>query len=92
MSKRGIYGEDNIDITRCSHPPKRPRTKEGDGVDRLSSLSDELLLHILSCLPIPSLIDCQRCFLRDRDNQSPVATNKLTGFPFALGCRIGFTL
>lgn len=75
MSKRRIDGEDDIDATRYSHPPKRPRTKEADGVDRLSSLSNELLLHILSCLPIPSLIDCQRCFIRDRDNQPPVTTD-----------------
>ena len=60
MSKRRIDSEDSY-----SHPPKRPRTKEADGVDRLSPLSDELLLHILSCLPIPSLISCQRCLMRD---------------------------
>ncbi|KAL1955670.1 hypothetical protein VTO42DRAFT_8215 [Malbranchea cinnamomea] len=36
---------------------KRVRT---DQHDRLSSLSDEILLHILSFLPIPSLLTCQR--------------------------------
>ena len=40
--------------------PKRIRTSEGDGVDRFSSLSDELLLQILSFLPRSSLITCQR--------------------------------
>lgn len=61
MSKRNIGNEDSY-----PRPPKRPRTKEADGVDRLSSLSDELLLHILFCLPIPSLISCQRCFIRGK--------------------------
>ncbi|OJJ44194.1 hypothetical protein ASPZODRAFT_122598 [Penicilliopsis zonata CBS 506.65] len=38
---------------------KRLRSAGLDNTDRLSSLSDELLLHILSFLPIPSLIICQ---------------------------------
>lgn len=59
MSKRRIYDDESSrsssSIVSHSHPPKRSRK-----IDRLSSLSDELLLHILSCLPIPSLIVCQR--------------------------------
>ncbi|KAL1985568.1 hypothetical protein VTN96DRAFT_7788 [Rasamsonia emersonii] len=43
-----------------SPPSKRHCGGEVDRVDRLSSLSDEILLHILSFLPIPSLIVCQR--------------------------------
>ncbi|KAL1967244.1 hypothetical protein VTN77DRAFT_3290 [Rasamsonia byssochlamydoides] len=43
-----------------SPPSKRHRGGEVDQVDRLSALSDEILLHILSFLPIPSLIVCQR--------------------------------
>lgn len=59
MSKR--CNNDNDDDNAAIHAPpsKRPRTTGVRGVDRLSSLSDELLLHILSCLPIPSLIVCQ---------------------------------
>lgn len=42
-------------------PPKRPRTTEaGLQTDNLSSLSNEILLHILSFLPIPALLICQR--------------------------------
>ncbi|KAL4734623.1 hypothetical protein BDV11DRAFT_51532 [Aspergillus similis] len=41
-------------------PPKRLRVAEGtQQVDRISSLSDEILLHILSFLPIPALLTCQ---------------------------------
>lgn len=42
-----------------SPAPKRLRAT-ADRTDRLSSLSDELLIQILSFLPIPSLITCQR--------------------------------
>ncbi|KAL4912163.1 hypothetical protein BDW62DRAFT_31119 [Aspergillus aurantiobrunneus] len=41
--------------------PKRSRTTEvGHQTDLLSSLSNEILLHILSFLPIPALLTCQR--------------------------------
>ncbi|KAM5433339.1 hypothetical protein McanMca71_004157 [Microsporum canis] len=50
MLKRSLH-EDSPD----ERPSKRTRQP-----DRLSSLSDELLLHVLSFLPIPSLITCQR--------------------------------
>ncbi|RWQ95087.1 F-box domain protein [Paecilomyces variotii] len=54
MSKRSRDNE------RTSSPaPKRLRAT-ADRTDRLSSLSDELLIQILSFLPIPSLITCQR--------------------------------
>ncbi|KAL3466599.1 hypothetical protein BJX64DRAFT_233339 [Aspergillus heterothallicus] len=40
---------------------KRPRsTDPGTAADHFSSLSNEVLLHILSFLPIPSLTTCQR--------------------------------
>ncbi|KAJ5353659.1 hypothetical protein N7541_006223 [Penicillium brevicompactum] len=41
-------------------PKKRIRAHEVGPVDRLSSLSNELLLHILSFLPVSSLNICQR--------------------------------
>ncbi|KAJ6159837.1 hypothetical protein N7497_004374 [Penicillium chrysogenum] len=42
-------------------PQKRTRTRDDIGpVDRLSGLSNELLLHILSFLPVSSLNVCQR--------------------------------
>ncbi|CAG8907339.1 unnamed protein product [Penicillium egyptiacum] len=42
-------------------PQKRTRTRHDIGpVDRLSGLSNELLLHILSFLPVSSLNVCQR--------------------------------
>ncbi|KAL5362955.1 hypothetical protein BJX96DRAFT_111041 [Aspergillus floccosus] len=56
MSKRPNDG------TLSAPPPsKRSRvTRAGNRTaDRLSSLSDEILLHILSYLPIPSLLVCQ---------------------------------
>ncbi|KAF3483573.1 WD domain-containing protein [Arthroderma uncinatum] len=40
--------------------PEEPPSKRIRQPDRLSSLSDELLLHVLSFLSIPSLITCQR--------------------------------
>lgn len=43
-----------------SPPSKRLRAGKADSTDRLSSLSDEILLHILSFLPISSLAICQR--------------------------------
>ncbi|KAL4986674.1 hypothetical protein BDW68DRAFT_162832 [Aspergillus falconensis] len=60
-----------MDATKCSKrhhdelsdspPPKRLRvTEDARQVDRISSLSDEILLHILSFLPIPALLTCQR--------------------------------
>ncbi|KAL2836826.1 hypothetical protein BJY01DRAFT_52041 [Aspergillus pseudoustus] len=50
----------NDDESSNSGPTKRPRTIEArTAADRLSSLSNEVLLHILSFLPIPSLITCQ---------------------------------
>lgn len=41
-------------------PTKRHRDAVTSPLDRLSSLSDEILLHILSFLPISSLNVCQR--------------------------------
>lgn len=41
-------------------PAKRPSGTRNGPIDRLSSLSDELLLNILSYLPISSLNVCQR--------------------------------
>ncbi|KAL4786684.1 hypothetical protein BJX76DRAFT_320448 [Aspergillus varians] len=56
MSKRC-----NDDELSKSPPPKRTRTTEaGLQTDHLSSLSNEILLHILSFLPITSLLTCQR--------------------------------
>ncbi|KAL2787836.1 hypothetical protein BJX66DRAFT_271168 [Aspergillus keveii] len=50
----------NDDELSRSGPAKRPHAIEAGTPDRLSSLSNEVLLHILSFLPIPSLITCQR--------------------------------
>ncbi|CEN61489.1 hypothetical protein ASPCAL08143 [Aspergillus calidoustus] len=50
----------NDDELSRSGPAKRPHTIEAGTPDRLSTLSNEVLLHILSFLPIPSLITCQR--------------------------------
>ncbi|PYI04276.1 F-box domain protein [Aspergillus sclerotiicarbonarius CBS 121057] len=55
MSKRC-----HIDDPPVLPPPKRPRTIPRDHIDQISSLSDELLIHILSFLPIPSLLVCQQ--------------------------------
>ncbi|CAG7945240.1 unnamed protein product [Penicillium salamii] len=52
MPKRRRDDEPNL-------PPKRIRN-DGKSTDRLSSLSNELLLHILSFLPVSSLNVCQR--------------------------------
>lgn len=46
------------DDCRSDSSAKRPKFTV---VDRLSSLSDELLLRALSFVPIPSLTVCQRC-------------------------------
>ncbi|KAL4996147.1 hypothetical protein BDV10DRAFT_196114 [Aspergillus recurvatus] len=44
-----------------SPPLKRLRvTEDARQVDHISALSDEILLHILSFLPIPALLTCQR--------------------------------
>ncbi|KAJ5775949.1 uncharacterized protein N7511_000960 [Penicillium nucicola] len=43
-----------------SQPHKRPRTRDAQSGDRLSRLSNELLLHIFSFLPVSSLNVCQR--------------------------------
>lgn len=41
--------------------PKRMRLNDADNLtDHLSSLSNEILLHILSFLPIPALLTCHR--------------------------------
>ncbi|KAL4801437.1 hypothetical protein BDV18DRAFT_149199 [Aspergillus unguis] len=51
----------NDDEQSKSPPSKRARNIEpGDQTDHLSSLSNEILLHILSFLPIPALLTCQR--------------------------------
>lgn len=42
--------EDNHAKRPCLHPP-----------DRLSSLSDELILRTLSFLPVSELVVCERC-------------------------------
>lgn len=55
MSKRfrESQSSDALPAKRARHSPEGP-------IDRLSSLSDELLLNILSYLPISSLNECQR--------------------------------
>ncbi|KAL4972018.1 hypothetical protein BDW66DRAFT_13235 [Aspergillus desertorum] len=51
-----------------SPPPKRLRiTEDTPQIDRISSLSDEILLHILSFLSIPALLTCQRLSHRFHD-------------------------
>ncbi|KAL2863595.1 WD domain protein [Aspergillus lucknowensis] len=56
MPKRGH----NDELSK-GFPPKRQRTTEtGRAPDHLSSLSNEVLLHVLSFLPVQSLITCQR--------------------------------
>ncbi|PWY65346.1 F-box domain protein [Aspergillus heteromorphus CBS 117.55] len=47
--------------------PKRFRTSRSDHADQISTLSDELLLQILSFLPMPSLLICQRVSRRFHD-------------------------
>ncbi|KAL4881518.1 hypothetical protein BJY04DRAFT_60588 [Aspergillus karnatakaensis] len=57
MSKRRHDDE----LPKPDPPLKRPRMNEnGHQTDHLSSLSNEVLLHILSFLTIPSLLTCQR--------------------------------
>lgn len=41
-------------------PPKRLRMTPSGHLDHISTLSDELLLHILSFLPLPALLVCQQ--------------------------------
>ena len=55
MSKRRRESDESDASTR-----KRRQDSSVGPVDRLSSLSNELLLHILSFLPISSLSVCQR--------------------------------
>lgn len=71
-----------------SPPSKRHRGGEVDRVDRLSSLSDEILLHILSFLPIPSLIVCQRysSLCCSMDCMDSLVTDVV------IGCRVDFML
>ncbi|KAI9368073.1 hypothetical protein BJX61DRAFT_537543 [Aspergillus egyptiacus] len=66
MSKRR-----NDDELPKSTAPKRPRATRSEHIsdkfDHLSALSNEVLLHILSFLPIPSLLTCQRLSRRFYD-------------------------
>ncbi|KAJ5595845.1 hypothetical protein N7450_002303 [Penicillium hetheringtonii] len=55
MSKRRRDSDESDASTR-----KRRRDSSAGSIDRLSCLSNELLLHILSFLPISSLSVCQR--------------------------------
>ncbi|PYH92032.1 F-box domain protein [Aspergillus ellipticus CBS 707.79] len=50
----------DVDSPPVLRTPKRPRMSQGDHTDRISALSDELLLQILSFLPLPSLLVCQQ--------------------------------
>jgi hypothetical protein len=52
MSKR-LRHDEFVEVP----PPKRLSPNQPD---RLSSLSDEILLNILTLLPIPALILCQK--------------------------------
>lgn len=70
-----------------SPPPKRLRVaEEARQVDRLSSLSDEILLHILSFLPIPALLTCQR------SERLPAVPSWKSNSPCALVCLAGSML
>ncbi|RAL10774.1 WD domain protein [Aspergillus homomorphus CBS 101889] len=60
MSKR--HYEDGLYALHAPRPSKRGRLP--NGINRISTLSDETLLHILSFLPISSLIVCQRLSYR----------------------------
>lgn len=55
MAKRQRDGDGEI----AREPPATKRNKSSSP-DRLSSLSDELLLKVLSFLPISQLVVCQR--------------------------------
>ncbi|PWY78399.1 F-box domain protein [Aspergillus sclerotioniger CBS 115572] len=55
MSKRN-----HVDDPSVLPPPKRPHTIPSIHIDQITALSDELLIHILSFLPIPSLLVCQQ--------------------------------
>lgn len=46
-------------LSDVGSPPKK-RTRGSSNPDRLSQLSDETLLRILSYLPVPALNACQR--------------------------------
>ena len=52
MVRRGL---EDAEVDRESKRRRR------DDADRLSKLSDELLLRALSFLPVPTLTICQRC-------------------------------
>lgn len=87
MSKRRRDSDESDASTR-----KRRRDSSAGSIDRLSCLSNELLLHILSFLPISSLSVCQRYALdlpicRDRTKTDsavtdyPVVSIPLVGTP-----------
>ena len=64
MTKRTWSGE----LVDCP-PTKRFRLDKKTQPDILSSLSDEIILHILSFLSTPSLIICQRlAIFSDQEN------------------------
>ncbi|KAL4958814.1 WD domain protein [Aspergillus stella-maris] len=56
MSKRRV----DDDFSKISLSKRSRTTESVHKSDRLSSLSNEILLHILSFLPIPALLTCQR--------------------------------
>jgi len=75
MSKRRRGSDESDASTR-----KRRRDSSAGSIDRLSCLSNELLLHILSFLPISSLSVCQRYALglpicRDRTKTDSAVTD-----------------
>lgn len=68
----------DIRVPSVGTMPKRSREEDVDAIrsvkrlrtnhpDRLSLLSDELLLRTLSHLPVPDLARCQRCAYRAYD-------------------------
>ena len=61
--------EDNLDDQRSSKQPRLER------LDRLSLLSDELLLRTLSFLSVADLVSCQRCAHR-MFTREPIANDK----------------
>ena len=62
MVKRARSEEDD----EGRQQPKRQQQRHPSSIDRLSSLSDELLLRILSNLPVSTLTLCQRYVLKSR--------------------------
>ena len=54
MTKR-LHGDDPPEDERSSKRARR------SSVDRFSRLSDELILRVLSHLPVEQLVICQRC-------------------------------